>query len=47
MNSLLAILQPPEYLAGVHARLGQQLGSTQHAQTHREHREYLRSLQPA
>lgn len=30
MNSLLSILQPPDYLAGVHARLGQQLGSIRH-----------------
>ena len=30
VNSLLSILQPPDYLAGVHARLGQQLASIQH-----------------
>lgn len=33
MNSLLHTLQPPDYLAGVHARLGQQLSRTQHAIT--------------
>lgn len=30
MKSLLDTLQPPDYLAGVHARLGRRLGSTQH-----------------
>lgn len=30
MNSLLHTLQPPAYLASVHARLGQQLSSTLH-----------------
>lgn len=30
MSALLSVLQPPGYLAGVHERLGQQLGSTQH-----------------
>lgn len=33
MNSLLHTLEPPDYLAGGHARLGRQLKSTQHAIT--------------